>query len=183
MFDQLTFGCTLLLEIHFFRIEMFSLERNIQFQSLMIFFLNILIFCRSSEKMKINCFHVKKVKSSMAMGLSKENLQPQNVGSVINYLEQFTEVIYWSNFVVQKYGNPCCSRPQLATDNGVRDGKSNWLVAPSTLHRAVPPELHVFHRAMMATNHKTCCTQWAANVRPSECHVNALPMRPLRAAH
>ena len=41
-----------------------------------------------------------------------ENLLPQNADSIINYL-----------------------RPQPATDNGVRDGRSNWLVAPPTLYR------------------------------------------------
>ena len=41
-------------------------------------------------------------------------------------------------------GTPSCSRPQPATDNGVRDGRSNWLVAPPPSW-AVPPELHVLH--------------------------------------
>ena len=50
-------------------------------------------------------------------------------------------------------------------DNGVRDGRSNWLVALPTLHRALPPELHLLHTAMRAANHKTCCTESAANVR------------------
>ena len=47
---------------------------------------------------------------------------------------QLLAVIYWSS----PMGTPSCSQPQLATDNGVRDGRSNWLVAPTTLHRAVP---------------------------------------------
>ena len=63
----------------------------------------------------------------------------------------FTEVAQW--------GTPSCSQPQPAMDNGVRDGRSNWLVAPPTLHRALPPELHVLHTAMRAANHKTCCTE------------------------
>ena len=46
-----------------------------------------------------------------------ENLVPQNVGSIINYLQYSTEVA--------KLGTPSCSRPQPATDNGVRDGRSN----------------------------------------------------------
>ena len=29
-------------------------------------------------------------------------------------------------------------------------------------------------------SHKTCCTHWAANVRPLECQANALPVRPLK---
>ena len=54
----------------------------------------------------------------------------------------FTEVAQW--------GAPSCSQPQTTTDNGIRDGRSNWLVAPPTLHRAVPPELHVLYTAMRA---------------------------------
>ena len=37
------------------------------------------------------------------------------------------------------------------------------MVAPPTLHRAVPPKLHVLHSATLATNHKTCCTRWGSN--------------------
>ena len=51
---------------------------------------------------------------------------------------------------------------------------------PPTLHRAVPPELHVLHSSMRAANHKTYCTDWDANVRPLEREANALPVRPLR---
>ena len=72
----------------------------------------------------------------MARSLPVENLLPQNVGSIINYLQQFTEVAHW--------GAPSCTQPQPATDNGVRDGRSNWLVALPT------PELHVLHSAMRA---------------------------------
>ena len=64
--------------------------------------------------------------------------------------------------------------------NGVRDGRSHWLVEPPTLYRAVPPELLVLHGAMRATNHKTCSNQWGSNGPPSECQPNALPVRPLR---
>ena len=42
----------------------------------------------------------------------------------------FTEVAQWEA--------PGCSHPQLATDNGVRDGRSNWLVAP-------PPYTRQYH--------------------------------------
>ena len=72
-------------------------------------------------------------------------------------LAVITEVAQWRA--------PSCSQPQPATDNGVRDGRFNWLVAPPTLHRAVPPELHVLHIAMRAANHKNCCTESAANLR------------------
>ena len=57
-----------------------------------------------------------KVKSSMARSLPVGNLLPQNVGSIINYL-QYTEAAQW--------GTLSCSQPQPATDNGVRDGRSN----------------------------------------------------------
>ena len=46
-----------------------------------------------------------------------ENLLTQNVASIINYLQQSTEVAQW--------GTPSCSRPQSAMDIGVRDGRSN----------------------------------------------------------
>ena len=49
----------------------------------------------------------------MARSLPVENLLPQNAGSIINYLQEFTEVAQW--------GTPSCNRPQLATHNGVRD--------------------------------------------------------------
>ena len=46
-----------------------------------------------------------------------ENLQPQNVVSIINYLQLSTEAAQW--------GTPSGSRPQPATDHGFRDGISN----------------------------------------------------------
>ena len=56
---------------------------------------------------------------------------------IINYLQQFIRVAQW--------GTLSCSKPQPATNNGVRDGRSNWLVGrtppPSC---AVLPERHVF---------------------------------------
>ena len=48
-----------------------------------------------------------------------------------------------------------CSWPQSATDNGVRDGRSNWLaVTPHPLQGSTP-ECH-FHMHMRAIN-KECC--------------------------
>ena len=66
----------------------------------------------------------------MARSLPVENLLPQNVGSIINYLQWCTEATQWEA--------PSCSQPQPATDNGVRDGRSNWLVAPPTLMGSTP---------------------------------------------
>ena len=50
----------------------------------------------------------------------------------VNYqlLAVITEVAQW--------GTSSCSRPQSATDNGVRDGRSNWLVAPPTHMGSTP---------------------------------------------
>ena len=73
----------------------------------------------------------------MARSLPVENLLPQNVGSIINYLRQFTEVAQW--------GAPSCSRAQPVTENCVRDGKSNCLVSPPPNSWAVLPELHALH--------------------------------------
>ena len=58
----------------------------------------------------------------MGRSLPVENLLPQNVESIIDYFA----VIYWSSPI----GTLSCSWLQLATGNGVRDGSSNWLVAP-----------------------------------------------------
>ena len=95
-------------------------------------------------------------------------------GQLSTTCSNFTEVAQW--------GAPSCSQPQPATDNGVRDGRSNWLLAPPTIHRAVPPELHVLHIAMRAGLQ---ITRLAALSQPrtcdhSECQTNALPVRPLR---
>ena len=115
-----------------------------------------------------------KVKSSMARSLPVENLLRQNVCSIINYLQKFTKVAQW--------GAPSFIQPQPATDNGVRDGRSNWLVELPTLHRAVLPELHVLHTAMGAASCKSQdLLHWESLDRaPSECQTNALPVRPLR---
>ena len=61
----------------------------------------------------------------MARSLPVENLLPQNAGSIINYLQLSTDLA--------QLGTASCSRPQPAKDNGVKDGLSNWLVAPATL--------------------------------------------------
>ena len=74
---------------------------------------------------------------------------------------QLLAVIYWSS----QWGTPSCSQPQPGTDNGVKEGRSNWLVAPPPSW-AVPPERLVhsinqcnlsgtrtFNRSMRGTNH------------------------------
>ena len=72
------------------------------------------------------------VKSKVFYGQEPPSGQSTTTESAFNYqlLAVITEVAQW--------GAISCNRPQPATDNGVRDGRSNWLVALPTLHRAVP---------------------------------------------
>ena len=67
---------------------------------------------------------------------------PQNIESIINYLQKSTEVAEW--------GTPSCSRPQLAMDNGVRDGRSNRLVAPPPSWVVTPERL--VHKCSVSGN-------------------------------
>ena len=96
-----------------------------------------------------------KVKSSMARSFPVENLRPQNVGSIINYLQWSTEVAQW--------GPPTCSRQQPATDNSVRHGRSNWLVAPPPSW-AVPPErlVHSINRCSLSRESTPQPSAWEA---------------------
>ena len=66
----------------------------------------------------------------MTRSLPEDNLLLQNVGSIIIYLQQSTEVA--------QLGTTSCIRPQPATDNGVRDSRYNWLVASPTLIGSTP---------------------------------------------
>ena len=49
---------------------------------------------------------------------------------------------------VAQWGTPSCSRPQPATDNDIRDGRSNWLVALPTLMGSTPwaPRAYIINR-------------------------------------
>ena len=73
--------------------------------------------CVNSWSSECEVNTIKMVKSSMARSLPVENLLPQNVGPIINYLQQSTEVAQW--------GTPSCSRLHPATDNGTRVGTFN----------------------------------------------------------
>ena len=98
------------------------------------------------------------------MSLPVENLLPQNVvGSIINYLQESTEAAH--------KGTPSCSRPQPATDNGVRDGRSNSHPPPSL---AVPPETLMHSINQCSLSRKS--TLWL-----SVSEATTLPMLPLRA--
>ena len=107
--------------------------------------------------------------TSMARSLPVENLLPQNVGLIIEYLQNATEVA--------KCGALSCSRPhQLRT-------MASETVGP--IDRSLPSPYtrqYLFSSAyctvqMGVTNHKTCCSHWDANTRPSECQA----FRPLNA--
>ena len=79
-------------------------------------------------------------------------------------------------------GTPRCSRPQPATDNGVRDGRSNWLVAPNPYEQY--PQSSTYCTVLSRhTNRKTCCTNRDSYACPRVCQTDALPVWPLRATH
>ena len=77
----------------------------------------------------------------------------------VNYqlLAVITEAAQW--------GTPSCSQSQLATDNGVRDGRSNWLVAPPTLMGSTPWAPHALYKSVQS--------QRDSNVQPQ--HVRQPP--------
>ena len=118
----------------------------------------------------IRNIHKEKVNSSIAKILPVENLLPQNVGSIINYLQKFTEVA--------QYGAPSFSQPhQLRTMASEKVDPIDWLPKTQpTLHREVPSELHVLHTAMRAglqitrltalSEQRTCDLR---NPRPTHC--------------
>ena len=109
----------------------------------------------------------------MAISLPVENLLPQNVGPIINYLHNATEISRWRT--------PGCSWPQPAGENAVRYGRSSWLSAIQnpicTGQYTWAPSI-----ARCATNHKTFCSEWGANTRPFGMPGNSLPVRPLRVS-
>ena len=63
---------------------------------------------------------------------------------------EYTEVLQW--------GTPSCSRPQPATNNSVKDGRSNWLVAPHS-HGQYPLSSTYCMVLTPPTNHKTLLHQ------------------------
>ena len=81
---------------------------------------------------------------------------------------------------VAQLGAPSCSQPQPVTDNGVRNGRSNWLVAPPTLHRAVPPWAPRIAHCNAGYRSQDLLHWVSSEPATSECQTNALPVRPLR---
>ena len=103
-------------------------------------------------------------KSSMARSLLVEILLPQNVGSIINYLQYCTEAAQW--------GTPSCSQPQqLRTMASKTVDPIDWSLPPPSW--AVPPEslVHSINQCNLSagTEHATAA-----------CKATTLPMRPLR---
>ena len=88
-----------------------------------------------------------KVKSKVYYGH-----EPPSGECWVNY--QILAVIYWSS---PKETNNW-SWAQLATDNGVRDGRSNWLVAPPTLMGSTPWASRVYINGcnLSSTGNRSC---------------------------
>ena len=88
-------------------------------------------------------FILVKGKCKVFYGEEPPSLESATTECGVNYqlLAVISEVAQWET--------PGCSRPQPAPDNGARDGRSNWLVAPPPSW-AVPPEFHVLHRVNAA---------------------------------
>ena len=72
----------------------------------------------------------------------------------------------WSNTEVAQWGAPSCSRPQPGTDNGVRDGRSNWLVTP-------PPSWAVLLEHLVHSINR--CSSSTAGIR--SCNLATFSMR------
>ena len=107
----------------------------------------------------------------MARSLPVENLLPQNVGSIINYLQSFPEVAQWELLVAVNHN-------QLWTIASETVDPIDWS-HPHPTHCSTPWAPRIAHcNAGWAANHKTCCTESTANVRPSKYQTN--PVRPLR---
>ena len=103
------------------------------------------------------------VKSSMARSLPVENLLPQNVGSIINYL-QYTEAAQWGT-------PPSCSQPHLLrTMASETVDPIDWSHPPPSW--AVPPE-----RLVHSINQ---CTSAGLERATAACEATTLSMRPLR---
>ena len=84
---------------------------------------------------------------------------------------QLLAAIHWSS---PMGGTPHCRQPQPATDNGIRDGRSNWLVELSHPHGQYPLSSTYCIVLTQPTNRKTCCSNRARTripgyVRPIHC--------------
>ena len=104
-----------------------------------------------------------KVKSSMARSLPVENLLPQNVGSIINYLQQCSEQPNGELLVAVNHN-------QLRTMASETVDPIDWLHPPPSW--AVPPERDVqsINRASSAGLERATAA----------CEATTLPVRPLR---
>ena len=85
-----------------------------------------------SQCVRVNqtCSHC--LKGKVVYGQEPPSAQSTTTECGVNcqLLAVITEVTQW--------GTPSCSRPQPAADSGVRDVRSNCLVAPLTLMDSIP---------------------------------------------
>ena len=72
--------------------------------------------------------------SSMARSVPVENLLPQNVGSIINYLQYCTEVAQWGLLVAVNHNQLWTLAPETVDPIDWSHPPHSW---------AVPPERHV----------------------------------------
>ena len=102
-----------------------------------------------------------------------QNRLPQNVGSIIN---NFSNLLKQLN---GQWGTPCCSLPQPATDNGVREVDTiAWSHPPPSW--AVPPErlVHSINLCSSATAGIRSCNLQHARQPPCLCGHSG-PHRPI----
>ena len=109
-----------------------------------------------------DCYILVKVKSSMARSLA-----------VVNYHRMRGQLsTTYSNYWNSPMGNSWLQSTTTAMDNGVRDGWSNWLVAPPSSW-AVPPE-HLMHRI-------NWCSSTTAGIR--SCNLQHARQPPCLCSH
>ena len=80
---------------------------------------------------------IKKKKSLQWPGVPQRRIKS---GQLSTKCSNATEVAQW--------GTPICSRPQPATDNGVRDGRFNWLITPTTFMGSTPWVPHAKYKSV-----------------------------------
>ena len=132
------------------------------------------------------CHHIgERVKENINKKKKRESLLWPGASKWRIYYHRMCVQLSTSFSNLLKYPNPNGELLAAVDHNQLRTMASEtvdpiaWPHPPPYTGHAVPPELHVLHSVMRAANHKTCCNP-AANVRPSECQANALPVRSLR---
>ena len=86
---------------------------------------------KSNTTFLINYYTIKKRQSLLWPGDFQWRIYYHRMWSQLSTILAVT-------YCVAQWGTPSCSRPQPATYDGVRDGRSNWLVEPPTLMASTP---------------------------------------------